>query len=231
MSGRLIGIHQPNCWPWAGYFDKIARSDIFVLLDNTQLIKTGGSWVNRVRLIISGQATWMTVPVIRPHGVQLIKDVMINESTPWRDKLLKTIQMNYTRAPFFKQVFPLVEELISNPTDKLAEHNETSIRAITNALGLDTSKLVLGSSLDVTGTGTNLLVSMTLAVNGTSYLCGGGATYQEDDKFAQAGIELIYQQFKHPVYPQVNTKEFIPGLSIIDALMNCGIEGTRKLLC
>ena len=139
--------------------------------------------------------------------------------------------MNYARAPFFEQVFRLLKNLVNNPTDRLMDYNEAAIRAVAAAVGLDTSRLVIGSTLGTTGAATDLLISMTRAVGGTAYLCGGGAEgYQEDDKFAQAGLELLYQQFQHPIYPQINTSEFVPGLSIVDALMNCGIDGMRRLL-
>lgn len=229
---KVVAIHQPNFFPWLGYFDKIARADVFILMDNVQFPKKGGGWSNRVQLAINGQAAWVTMPVVRSfHGTRLIKDMQINNSTPWREKLLKTVQMSYARAPFFEQVFPLFENLVNNPTDGLMDYNEAAIRAIAAAVGLDTSRLVIGSTLGAAGAATDLLISMTRAVGGTAYLCGGGADgYQENDKFAQAGLELIYQNFQHPIYPQVNISEFISGLSIVDALMNCGIDGTRRLL-
>ena len=140
-------------------------------------------------------------------------------------------QLSYARAPFFEQVFPLFKNLANNPTDRLMDYNEAAIRTLAAAVGLDTSRLVIGSTLDTAGEATDLLISMTRAVEGTAYLCGGGADgYQEDDKFAQVGLELIYQNFQHPIYPQINTSKFIPGLSIVDALMNCGIDGTCRLL-
>ena len=229
---KVVAIHQPNFFPWLGFFDKIACSDVFILMDNVQFPKKGGSWSNRVQLIVNGKAAWVTMPVVRSfHGTRIIKDMQINNSTPWRENLLKTVQMNYARALFFEQVFPLFKNLVNNPTDRLMDYNEAAIRALAAAVGLDTSCLVVGSTLDTVGEATDLLISMTHAVGGTAYLCGRGAEgYQEDDKFAQAELELIYQHFQHPIYPQVNTSEFIQGLSIVDALMNCGIEGTRHLL-
>ena len=98
------------------------------------------------------------------------------------------------------------------------------------ALGLVTP-IVLGSTLGVEDRATDLLVRMVKAVGGTAYLAGGGtAGYQEDDKFHEAGIKLIYQEFQHPTYPQFNSVDFKPGLSVVDALMNCGFGGTSELL-
>jgi len=229
---KVVAIHQPNFFPWLGFFDKIARADIFILMDNVQFPKKGGGWSNRVQLVVNGQVAWVTMPVVRSfHGTRLINEMQIDNSTPWREKLLRTVQANYARAPFFEQMFPFFTDLMHNPTNSLADYNKTVIRTLTAAIGLDTSRLVTGSTLDTEGAATDLLISMTRVAGGNAYLCGGGASgYQEDDKFMAAGVELIYQDFKHPVYPQVNTESFIPGLSIVDTLMNCGIDGTRRLL-
>lgn len=232
-SEKVVAIHQPNFFPWLGYFNKIARADLFLVMDNVQFPRTGkGTWVNRVKLIVNKQAAWVTMPVVRAHsGVRCISEMRISDATPWRAKLLKTIQMSYSRAPFFEVVFPFLAKLTNNTTDYLAEYNLSAIRSLAEALGLQTSKLILGSTLNVAGSATDLLISMVKAVEGTAYLCGGGAAgYQEDEKFAEAGIELIYQNFQHPVYSQSNTQEFIPGLSIIDALMNCGFEEVLSLM-
>lgn len=232
-SNKIVAIHQPNFFPWLGYFNKITRADVFILMDNAQFPKSGGgTWSNRVRLLINGQHTWVTMPIVRTyHGTRRICEMEINNTTPWRDKLLKTLRMNYTRAPFFKLVFPFLEELINQPTGSLAEYNIVSIRSISERLGLDSSKLILGSNLDVTGAATKLLISMVKAVGGTSYLCGGGAGgYQEDELFNAHCIELIYQNFNHPTYPQTSANQFVPGLSVIDCLLNCGWDDTRKLI-
>jgi hypothetical protein len=229
---RVVAIHQPNFLPWLGYFDKIVRADVFIFMDNAQFPKTGGTWTNRVKLWIGGQPAWVTVPVVRAyHGTRLIREMQINNTIPWRDRLLKTIRMNYARAPFFEIVFPSVTEWMNHPTDSLSEFNIATIRALAAAVRLDHSKCVLGSTLNVEENATDLLIAMTKAVGGTAYMCGGGASgYQNDDEFPAAGISLLYQNYTHPIYPQVNTVEFIPGLSVIDALMNCGFDGTRTLL-
>jgi hypothetical protein len=145
--------------------------------------------------------------------------------------MLNTMQSNYAGAPFFKMVFPMLKELVNRPASLLADYNINAISALAGALELDTSKFVLGSSLTANGNATDLLIEMVTAVHGTIYLCGNGAgEYQEDGKFASAGLGLLYQNFQHPVYPQFRTERFEPGLSIIDVLMNCGLEGTRDLL-
>ena len=230
MSEKLVAIHQPNFFPWLGYFDKLARADVFILLDDVQFPKKGGTWANRVRLLVNEEAAWVTVPVVRAYqGLREIREMRIDEQTPWRRKLLGTVQASYGRAPHADEAMPLLTELIENPTDELAEYNRASIEALAEGLGLET-EMVLSSSLEAGGSATERLVRLVQAVGGTGYLSGGGAEgYQEDERFAEAGIDLVYQDFEPPTYPQPSP-EPVPGLSVIDALLNCGFEGTRGLL-
>lgn len=228
----VVAIHQPNFFPWLGYFDKIARSDVFCIMDNVQMPKTGGTWTNRVMLSIGGKAQWATVPIDRTgSGVQLIRDVRIVDKLQWREKFLNTVRTNYGKAAHFKEVYPLLQELISSPEPLLAAMNEQAIRAICAAIHVRCDHLVSGSGLKAEGHATALLTSMVRAVDGNTYMCGGGSSgYQEDELFAKAGISLVYQHFEHPVYPQRPGEPFLPGLSIIDALMHLGFTDTGALL-
>lgn len=227
----LVAIHQPNFFPWLGYFDKIARSDLFILMDNAQFPKKGGTWTNRAKILVGGSEHWATIPVNRTyHGVLPISAMKIDDKLPWRDKLCKTIEMNYKQTPYYGEAFPLIQSLAENPTMNLAEFNIAAIKELMKHLHMDTGKLVMGSAVAAEGNSTDLLISMVRAVGGSAYLCGAGAGYQEDEKFPEAGLQLIYQHFRHPEYPQRNSGEFVPGLSIIDALMNCGFTGLSRLL-
>jgi hypothetical protein len=232
MANRVVAIHQPNFFPWLGYFNKLAQADSFIVLDNVQFPKTGGTWMNRVRLLVNGQPDWVSMPVVRAyHGVRMVREMKINNTIPWRKKLVKTIEQSYGRAPYFNEVQPVLRRLIENPVGDLSEFNLAAFRAVAVAVGLDPTRLILGSTLNVKGEATDLLIAMVQAVGGTAYLCGGGAGgYQEDERFAAAGIKLLYQHFEHPTYPQANTERFYAGLSVIDAMMNCGFEKTHSLI-
>ncbi len=229
---RLVAVHQPNFFPWLGYFDKARRADVFVVLDNCQFAKKGGTWSNRVRLMVGGKAAWCTVPVERNFsGVRLVCDIRIHDELPWREKMLATVRASYGRSPFYADVMPWLEELIRFPSCQLSEYNLNAVRFLMNLLRIDTSKLVIGSTLGVTGAATELLINIVGAVGGDRYLAGGGAEgYQDDAMFAEHGIGLVYQSFDHPTYQQHRSTDFMPGLSIIDALMNCGVDGTRQML-
>ena len=227
----LVAIHQPAFLPWLGWWDKLVRADVFVLLDDVQFPKKGGSWMNRVQMLVNGEPRWVTVPVDRAyHGVRTVRETRIDDEWPWRDKVAKTIAASYGRAEFFGDVGPLVDELLHRPEERIAELNEAAIRAIAERLSLDVSKLVRQSELEVTGTGTDLLVDLCTSIGATAYLTGDGADgYLEPEKFAAAGLELLRQNFEPQRYPQP-APDHVPGLSIVDALMNCGWGGTSALL-
>lgn len=227
---RIAAIHQPNFFPWLGYFDKIARADVFVILDDVQHQKTGSNWSNRVRLLVSGEPRWVTAPVERPpHGTVRVDEARLADG-PWRDKLLKAIELNYRRAPAFARVMDIVAPLVTNPEELLAGYNIHAIEAIAGALGLADNR-VRASGFAVAGAANERLVALVRAAGCDTYLAGGGAAgYQDDASFEAAGLKLKYQSFAHPVYPQRGAAQFVAGLSILDALMNCGVERTRELI-
>jgi hypothetical protein len=229
---RVVAIHQPNFLPWLGWFDKLARADVLVLLDATQFPRTSrGTWMNRVQVLINREPRWVTVPVVRAgRGTQDLRDVRVDDGQPWREKLLRTIQLSYGRAPFFDDHFPLVQEILGEPTDRLTELNEHGLRLLAAALGLDPAKLVRASNLDADAGSTELLVQLTRSAGGSAYLSGDGAAgYQDDELFARAGLELVYQEFEQQPYPQL-ADGFVPGLSVVDALFSVGAERTRALV-
>jgi hypothetical protein len=225
----IVAIHQPNFLPWLGWFDKLARADVFVLLDDVQFPRSGhGEWMNRVRFLFHGEPAWATVPILR-KGVQEIREVGVDDAQPWRRKLLKTFEASYRRAPAYEQAAGVMRDVLGLETNSLVELNEHGILRIASLLGLDTSKLVRSSTLGVSGSGSDLLAEITRLVGGNIYLSGGGAEeYQQEESYSSRGVELRFQSFEHPVYPQLGDG-FVSGLSAIDALANCGVDGMRRL--
>lgn len=229
----VVAIHQPNFFPWLGYFDKIARADIFVVLDDVQFEKSGsGTWSNRVKLLIGGAPSWVTMPIRRDfQGVRAVSEMRIDTRQPWREKVLKTIRFSYARAPHLAEVFPLIEQLVNNPTDLLADYNLAAITSIRHVIGLPERPMVKSSVLALKTRATDRLIDLVKGVGGTAYLAGGGAAgYQLDAAFAHAGVELRFQRFDHPAYPQRRGAQFVPGLSILDAMFWCGLAETGDLL-
>lgn len=230
---RIVSIHQPNFFPWLGYFDKIARSDIFVFLDHVQFPKTGGGvWSNRVKMLVGGEARWVTAPIRRSfHGVATVNEIEWADEQPWRSKLLKTLSTNYGRAPYFSETMDLLIPLIEWPDAKLSSFNIHAIKTIAGYLGIPHEHTITSSQLQAQGAATDLLIEITQKMGGTTYMCGGGASgYQLDDTFKKTGITLMYQHFAHPNYPQLGNEVFVAGLSIVDVLMNIEHLRIKNLL-
>lgn len=229
---KTVAIHQPNFFPWLGYFDKIAKADFFVFLDDVQFPKTGGVWANRVKLLIGGESRWATAAIDRNyHGIRQVNEMRFLSEISWRGKLLKTIENEYRKHPFYEEVIVVITPLLLNPEENIAEYNIHAVTVIAKILGLDNSKLRRSSACLAMGASNELLCNLTRALDGNVYICGGGASgYQDDRFFAEQGIDLKYQDFKHPVYSQRGRTDFAPGLSVIDAAMNTGWQGVRRML-
>jgi len=223
MSG-LVAIHQPNFFPWLGYFDKIRRADALVFLDQVDYPRSGsggmGSWCNRVRIAIQGEARWITCPLQRMPLGSPIAAAGIDDRQPWRKKLLKTLEANYRKAPHYREAMDLLMPLISRQEANLAAFNVAAIKAIAAHLGLAT-RFLCQSELRHSGHATELLVSLVKDAGGNAYLAGGGAGgYQRDEMFTDAGLRLAYQNFVQQPYG--DPARFLPGLSVIDYLMHDG---------
>ena len=230
--GKTVAIHQPNFFPWLGYFAKIASSDVFIFFDDVQFPKTGGTSSNRVKLLISDESRWVTAAIERNyHGTRTIQEMTYQATVQWREKLLKTIETNYRRHPLYNETMDLIAPLLLSPEANIAEYNIRAITAIVHRLGLDTDKLKRSSTLPHEGSSNELLCSLTQLVGGDTYMCGGGADgYQDEAVFNERGVKLRHQSFVHPIYPQRGREDFVAGLSIIDAAMNLGWTVVGKLL-
>ena len=231
LKSKIVAIHQPNFFPWLGFFNKIWRCDSFILLDEAQFPQTGhGTYVNRTKVLINNQPCWITAPIRRNLGIaRPIKDIIFNEDSKWREKILKTISMSYKRAKFYDEGFAFIEPLLLNRSISLFEYNYSLIYNLASIWGAS-HKIVLGSSLQAEGKSTSLLISLTKAVGGTAYMCGsGGKNYQDESMFSDSNICLIHQNFCHPIYQQNSKGAFCAGLSVIDTMMNLGINGLRDI--
>ena len=228
---HIVAIHQPNFFPWLGYFDKINRSDIFVFFDNVQFPKKGGAWSNRVKFLIAGEAKWVTATIDRNYsGFRNINEMNFQEDN-WRIKMLKSLNANYKKCPFYFETMDVVEPLILNPEKNISEYNIRAVTEIINRLHLNPCQMRRASEFSLDLSSNELLCAITKELDGDSYMCGGGADgYQNEQVFINSGIQLEFQNFEHPEYPQRGSESFVPGLSVIDAAMNLGWEKIKNLL-
>jgi hypothetical protein len=221
----IAAIHQPNYLPWLGYFYKICRCDVFVLLDNVQYSKN--NIINRNKIKTPQGPIWLTVGVLTKdrHG-QLINEVAINNGVPWNKTHYKSLAQNYSKAAYFEKYSPYFERIYESQWLNLADLNETLIRTICQLLGFEHVRFTRASELAASGTETEHLIGICKAVGANTYLSGfGGKKYMDEDSFEKEGIKLEYYDFKHPAYRQL-WGDFTPNLSIVDLLFN---EGERSL--
>jgi hypothetical protein len=216
----IIAIHQPNFLPWLGFFHKMSLADVFILLDNVPFTKN--SYQNRVKIKSAQGEQWLTVPVLtKGRFGQLTREVPINNTTRWQRVHLAALRTNYQRAPYYQEVLAWLEPWYREAPAHLATFNQALIEAMLDQLELST-RLVVASSLNSEGSGPELLLNLVQAVEGNVYLSGpSGRDYLDMSIFRRAGVNVQFQQFHHPAYPQLYG-EFIAGLSIIDLLMNVG---------
>lgn len=228
---KTVAIHQPNFFPWLGYFDKIVRSDVFVFFDDVQFPKKGGSWSNRVKMLIGGEAKWVTASIERNYsGLRNINEMNFQEDN-WRVKMLKSLCSNYNKNSFYGETMEVVEPLILNPEKNIADYNIHAVTKILNRLNLKSAGIRRSSEFSLPQSSNELLCAVTKEVGGDTYICGGGADgYQDEQVFKDLGIQLKYQKFQHPEYSQRGSESFSLGLSIIDVVMNLGWENVKNIL-
>jgi hypothetical protein len=214
----IASIHQPAYIPWLGYFDKIAKSDIHIFFDDAEYSKN--NLFNRNKIKTPQKEMWLTVP-IQYESDAPINQIKISNSANWRKKHWKAISVNYARAPYFKKYSGIFEKIYSQDWEYLSDLSVEMNKNIAGLLGIKT-KFVKSSDLNVDGRKNEKLINLCAAMGADSYLSGQGAkAYMDDELFLQNNIKVQYQEFQLPVYEQL-WGEFIPNLSIIDFLFNCG---------
>ncbi len=218
----IITIHQPNYLPYLGFFDKMKRSDIFVIYDDAQFNK--GDFQHRNKIRIYPGWRYLTVPVegkrIPIRDIKIRNKFMIKGIT-WQEAHLKEIRDNYAGAPYYTSHEAHLEAIYINKYDKLIDLNMNVIHFLKDAFDIGT-KIIFASELGFASGSTERLIDITEALGGNIYLSGpAGRNYLDVSLFERRGIDVEFQDFKHPAYKQ-NYEGFIPNMSAIDALFNVG---------
>lgn len=220
-SQNTLAVLQPGYLPWLGFFDQLLRSDIFVLYDDVQFNKNG--WRNRNRIkSTAGAPHWLTVPVHVRSLEQRLLETEIDNRQPWARKHLGTIRQFYANAPGLKRYLPELEEVLAGRRwEGLVDLDEAVIGLLCSWLGLE-RQMVRSSTLNVPGERSERLLNLCLHFGVRRYLSGNAAqSYLEVERFTESGIEVVWQNYEHPAYPQQHGT-FVPFLSILDLVLNCG---------
>lgn len=220
----ILTAHQPVYLPWLGLFHKIALSDAYCYFDDVQYQVKDFNSRNKIKT--ANGDTWLTVPVLtNGYREKKIREIEINNTINWRKKHWKSIYLNYKKAPYFDKYANFLEQTYKRDWQFLSELNEYMLKWFLDQLGIkiDYSK---ASELKFQGYKSELVLDMCKKLKADIYIFGAlGKDYAEKEKFAAAGVKIYFQDYQHPVYPQLHG-EFLPYMSIIDLLFN---EGDKSL--
>jgi hypothetical protein len=227
---KTVVIHQPDFVPYLGFFHRFLSADIFIVLDHVQFVTgTSRSWTHRDKIKTPAGERWLSLSVRKAPMGTPINQIELSDSVDWITANLELLKHNYRSAPFFEEVFPFVKSLYDHPPRLLVDFNLRSIELLMELLDV---KLpwVLSSAMEPRGSSNEMLIDLLCKIGATHYLSGIGARdYMQLDKFVVAGIEVVWQEFKHPIYTQ-QYGSFVPNMSSLDLLFNCGIASSRQIL-
>lgn len=228
QKGQDIAVMQPYFFPHIGYWQLISLSKIFVLYNDVNYIKKG--WINRNYSLINGEKCLFSIPVINASQNRLICNHQIVQEVSWKKKLLRKIELSYSKAPYFSRTMPLVEQVVCNNESNLAEYIFYSIETISKFLSLDCKFVRSESFRNQNLSGYERILDICKKAGAYRYTnpIGGRHLYSED-KFISEGIEIQFLESKDVFYRQFSGA-FVPNLSILDVMMFNSKDQLRSLL-
>lgn len=222
----IVAAHQPHYMPWLGYLDKVAKADVFIVMDDLQF--EAQNFQNRQRMKLAEGAAWLSVPVTRSAQSDRILDKAIapaqSSHQDWRRRHWRTLCTHYARTPYFERYADALRDIYTRHWLRLVDLDVHMLRLALRWFGIRTP-IVRSSQLSLRGTKTDRLIDLCKQLGARCYLSGtGGSTgYLDAEKMGRAGVGVIWQQFTHPVYPQHYARRgFISHLGYLDLLFNCG---------
>ena len=224
----IVSISQPAYLPWLGYFDRIAKSDLHIVLDSVQFEKR--SFINRNKIRVGDTWSWLTVPVkTKKKFLNLdIYNLKIDNSLNWRKKHLKSIIQNYSNSNYFEDHFKFFEKTYGTEWHNLNQLIEYINKYILECLNIKT-KLMSSHQLNPKLRKSNLILELCQKVEAREYLSGPfGRDYLNKRDFDKLGIKINFHDYSHPTYSQTKSG-FLPYMSVIDLLFNEG-NNSMKIL-
>ncbi len=224
----IVSIHQPNFFPWMGYFDKINKSDKFVFLTSS-LRSKNDKYLTRTKILNNNsKLQYLSLPL---GNKQIpINQLIMPADHQWKVKVLNIIKESYRSSNHFDEVYDNIEKLIMCEYEYFSDYSINIIKFLISKLNIDTELHIDTDFNQDFGVSNQRNISLCKKVGGDIYLSGSGAKVYNDNKlYSENSLDLIYQDYVAPTYVQMSN-EFVSGLSIIDVLFNCGFEGAEKLL-
>jgi hypothetical protein len=219
-------IHQPQYFPYPGFYHKLSLSDIFVIMDDVQYDKR---WTNRNKILATNGPTWLTIPINKDHKFLPNMSVEINNDLPWKEHHWKKIYQSYAKTKHFNLCKDYLENLYKKEWQFLFDLDFETTKQTIEWLGLRI-EILRESELHVKGESTERLVNVCKAIGADTYVAGiGSYEYMDEKLFYQNKLKVEYQNYVPIQYPQRFTDSFIPDLSIIDMMVNVGPESLKLI--
>ena len=213
----IVTVHQPDFLPWLGFFKRWKQSDAYIVLDDVQFIRRG--WHHRDKIKTAQGVKWLTVPVKKKSRYyKKISEVEIDYHENWQQSHFGIVKAAYSKAENFDLVFDTFTNIYLKNHRFLIDLNMDFLKFCAAQLRIDTPVLK-ASSYFTKETKSRKLLELVNAVGGSVYLTGSGSMDYLDEKiFSEAGVEVRWQKYEHPIYPQLHGK-FEKMLSVLDYLM------------
>ena len=213
-----VCVMQPYLFPYLGYWQMITAVDTFVVFDDVNYINKG--WINRNNLLVNGQAWMFTLPLDKASQNKLINEIELGSDPKAKEKILRTIQMSYKKAPFYNNVYPLVEKVFLNPQKNLALFLKDQFEAVFDFLDVRT-KIILSSDVEKDNSlkGQDKILEICRRLDCDTYINTiAGEELYSYDAFASRNMQLRFIKMKPVEYAQYK-QPFVPFLSFIDVMM------------
>lgn len=213
-----IGIMQPYFFPYLGYWQLLNAVDKYVIYDDVNFIKNG--WINRNNILLNGQKHMLTIPLDGASPNLLINQVKVTYNDKEKEKILRTIEMAYKKAPYFDQVFPIIVSVIKEESNLISRALINQFKLVCAYLGI-TTELIVSSELEKNNElhAQDKVLHICKILGATDYInaIGGQELYSHDD-FQKHDINLWFLKTDLSPYTQFKN-DFVPGLSMIDIMM------------
>ncbi|MDD4700434.1 MAG: WbqC family protein [Oscillospiraceae bacterium] len=216
----IVSIHQPDYIPWLGLYYKMAHSDVFVYLDDAQFSNEAAHNFNVIKTP-QGELK-LKIPVEYKFG-DIINDVRTRDELKWKEKQMKTVELNYSKAAYFKDIFPNFKNVIMSKYNSIADLNIAINYFICDGFNIK-PQILRSSDMDIKSLREERVIEICKKLDATEYLSGNGArVYQTEEHFEHQGIKLTYLDYSPVEYKQL-WKDFLPCMSVLDFIFNCGFD-------
>lgn len=223
-----LGIMQPYFFPYIGYWQLMNLVDKYIIYDDVNYIK--GGWINRNKILINGEAAFFNLYLSLASPNKKINEIQIDGGIK-NQKNLKRISMAYKKAPYYNEIYPLIERILASNETNLARFNGNIIKEIAAYLSMNT-EILYSSEIEKNGQlkGQEKLLDICKKLGASDYYNAiGGKDLYDRESFSAEGIRLHFLKTKDIKYKQFS-EDFISNLSIIDVLMFNGKSKTKELL-